>query len=62
MNEPPSNRRPGDPNPRPGSSEVNRIVDGSNMAAGHGAPRDYGIARAIYAIVEWRRRRKNQSR
>jgi hypothetical protein len=48
-------RLPGDVNPKPGP------VDNPDWVAG-GRGRDYGIARGIFALVDWWKRRKPRTR
>lgn len=44
-------RRPGDANPKPGP------VDSPDWVAG-GRGNDYGVARGIYALLDWLKRRR----
>ena len=52
-------RRPGDPNPEPDATEVERIRQEQWMARGEAhSGRDVGLARAAFAISDWVKRRR----
>lgn len=56
-------RRPGEPNPRPDAEAPMRPVREADRAEGHGT---YGmsgvsITRVVYALIDWRNRRKHRT-
>jgi hypothetical protein len=50
-------RIPGDRNPQPDGDAPMHVAREGWMANGHGTG-DYGIARGIMAVLDWRKRRK----
>jgi hypothetical protein len=56
-------RRPGEANPRPDADAPMRPVREADLAEGRGT---YGISglsitRGVYALMDWRKRRKNRT-
>jgi hypothetical protein len=51
-------RLPGEPSPQPNRDAVDHVARAGWMANGHGIG-DYGIARGLLAMLDWRKRRKN---
>lgn len=50
-------RLPGERNPEPDAAAVAHVVREGQMANGRGSG-DFGIARGVFAFIDWRKRRK----
>ncbi len=50
-------RIPGERNPTPDADAPMHVARAAHMANGHGTG-DYGIARGIVALLDWRKRRR----